>query len=54
MKPEEASIFRRAYSRMLSELESDLEFCEIPSDVPIITAKIKQLKEEIRVFDLYN
>lgn len=54
LKPEESSIFRRAYSRMLSELESDLEFCEIPSDVPIITAKIKQLKEEIRVFDLYN
>lgn len=54
LKPEEASIFRRAYSRMLSELESDLEFCEIPSDVPIITAKIKQLKEEIRVFNLYN
>ena len=54
LKPEESSIFRKAYSRMLSELESDLEFCEIPSDVPIITAKIKQLKEEIRVFDLYN
>ena len=54
LKPEEASVFRRAYSRMLLELESDLEFCEIPSDVPILTQKIKQLKEEIRVFNLYN
>lgn len=54
LQPEEASVFRKAYARMLSELESDLEFCEIPSDVPIITAKIKRLKEEIRVFNLYN
>lgn len=54
LQPEEASVFRKAYARMLSELESDLEFCEILSDVPIITAKIKQLKEEIRVFNLYN
>lgn len=54
LKPEEASVFRAEYEKLLAQLQYQLEFCEIPSDVPIITAKIKQLKEEIRVFNLYN
>lgn len=54
LKPEEASVFRAEYEKLLAQLQYQLEFCEIPSDVPIITEKIKQLKEEIRVFNLYN
>lgn len=54
LKPEEASIFRRAYANRKVELENELDLCESPSDVHIITEKIKRIKEEIRVFEFYN
>ena len=54
LQPEEASIFRKAYARMLSELEDELVSCENPSHMVLLNARLSQLKEEIRIFNLYN
>ena len=54
LQPEEAFIFRKAYARMLSELEDELVSCENPSHMVLLNARLSQLKEEIRIFDLYN
>lgn len=54
LQPEEASIFRKAYARMLSELEDELVSCENPSHMVLLNARLSQLKEEIRTFNLYN
>ena len=54
LQPEEASIFRKAYARMLSELEDELVSCENPSNIVLLNARLLQLKEEIRIFNLYN
>ena len=54
LQPEEASIFRKAYARMLSELEDELVSCENPSNIVLLNARLSQLKEEIRIFNLYN
>ena len=50
----EASVFRKAYARMLSELEDELVSCENPSNIVLLNARLSQLKEEIRIFNLYN
>ncbi len=54
LQPEEASVFRKAYARMLSELEDELVSCENPSNIVLLNARLSQLKEEIRIFNLYN
>ena len=54
LQPEEASVFRKAYARMLSELEDELVSCENPSHMVLLNARLSQLKEEIRIFNLYN
>ena len=54
LQPEEASIFRKAYARMLSELEDELVSCENPSHMVLLNARLSQLKEEIGIFNLYN
>lgn len=54
LQPEEAFVFRKAYARMLSELEDELVSCENPSHIVLLNARLSQLKEEIRIFNLYN
>ena len=54
LQPEEASVFRKAYARMLSELEDELVSCENPSHMVLLNARLSQLKEEIGIFNLYN
>ena len=54
LAPEEASVFRKEYERILSKLEYDLAFCTHPSDMGGISKKIAKLKEEIKVFNHYN
>lgn len=54
LQPEEASVFRKAYARMLSELEDELVSCENPSHMVALNGRLSQLKEEIRIFNLYN
>ena len=54
LAPEEASVFRKEYEHILSQLEHDLAFCTYPSDMGGISKKIANLKEEIKVFNHYN
>ena len=54
LAPEEASVFRKEYEHILSQLEHDLVFCTHPSDMGGISKKIAKLKEEIKVFNHYN
>lgn len=54
LAPEEASVFRKEYERILSKLEHDLAFCTHPSDIGGVSKKIAKLKEEIKVFNHYN
>lgn len=54
LQPEEASVFRKEYEKKILKREHDLKSCPHPSMVEEIVNKLNTIKEELRIFNLYN